>query len=36
VGFPEGNDVAFADFVQVMGVFGLFDKFHELDHASNL
>lgn len=36
VGFPEGNDMAFADFVQIMRPFRLFNKFDELDHAANL
>ena len=36
VGFPEGNDVAFADFMQVVRSLGLLDEFDELDHAADL
>ncbi len=36
MGFPEGYDMALADFVQVMWPLGLFDELHELDHAANL
>ncbi|MGZ0079655.1 hypothetical protein [Methylomonas sp. YC3] len=36
VGFPEGDDITLADFVQVMRSFGLLDEFDELDHPANL
>lgn len=36
MGFPEGDDMTLADFVQVMRSFGLLDEFDELDHAADL
>lgn len=36
MGFPEGNHMTLADFVQVMRSFGLLDEFDELDHAADL
>ena len=36
MGFPEGNDMTFADFVQVVRSLGLIDEFDELDHPADL
>lgn len=36
VGFPEGDDMTFADFVQVVRSLGLLDEFDELDHPADL
>lgn len=36
MGFPKGNHMTFADFVQVVRSLGLLDEFDELDHPANL